>query len=168
MAGTLVSIAAAHGDAALFDALRRAAATSTNPQEHYRYLYALPAFRDPALIDRALELARTPDIRSQDTSVYLSAFFGNDAARDPAWRFIKTHWTELEPKIMISLGDIGLVSSMSAFCSVDARDDIRSFFASHPLPTGERALNQTIERIDNCIAMRRQQEPELARWLAEK
>jgi aminopeptidase N len=168
VAGTLVSIAAAHGDAALFDALRRAAATSTNPQEHYRYLYALPAFRDPALIDRALELARTPDIRSQDTSVYLSAFFGNDAARDPAWRFIKTHWTELEPKIMISLGDIGLVSSMSAFCSVDARDDIRSFFASHPLPTGERALNQTIERIDNCIAMRRQQEPELARWLAEK
>jgi len=168
IAGTLVSVAAAHGDPALFDSLRRAAATATNPQEHYRYLYALTAFRDPVLIDRALQLSRTSDIKSQDTGAYLSAFFGNDAARDDAWRFVKVHWAELEPKIMISLGDITLVSSMSAFCSADARDDIRSFFGSHPLPTGERALKQTIERIDSCIATRQRQETELAKWLAEK
>jgi aminopeptidase N len=86
-AATTISIAAAHGDAALFDALQAAAAGNASPQDHYRYLYALPAFRDPLLIERALELARTPAIRSQDAAVYLAAFFGNEAARDPAWKF---------------------------------------------------------------------------------
>jgi aminopeptidase N/puromycin-sensitive aminopeptidase len=168
VAGTLVGIAASHGDAALFERLETAAAHTTNPQEHYRYLYALPAFRDPALIDRALERVRTPAIRSQDASIYLSRFFDNDAARDRAWTFIKTHWTELEPKITISGGDLNLVSSLAAFCSAGARDDIRSFFSRHRLPAAARALEQTTERIDNCVAIRERQQPELAQWLSEK
>lgn len=55
VAGTLVSIAAAHGDAAMFDAYKAAVSQATNPQDYYRYLYALTSFRDPALVQRALE-----------------------------------------------------------------------------------------------------------------
>jgi hypothetical protein len=40
------------------EALAAAAERSDNPDEHYRYLYALGAFRDPALVDRGLALAR--------------------------------------------------------------------------------------------------------------
>jgi aminopeptidase N len=165
-ADTLVSIAASHGDAQLFDDFLRAADKATDPQEHYRYLYALTNFQDPALIRRALDYALSPGLKSQDASLYLSSFFGNDTARDTAWRFVKERWSELEPKITISLGDIGLVSSLSSFCSADARDDIRGFFTAHKLPTAGRALRQTIERIDNCIAIREQQAPALKAWLA--
>ncbi len=167
-AGTLVRIAAAHGDAAAFDALKTAAARTSDPQEHYRYLFALPAFRDPALVDRALELALSPELRSQDASIYFVRFFDNDAARDRAWAFLKSHWAELEPKIAISGGDTNLVSSLSAFCSSDARDNIRAFFASHPLPAAARALQQTLQRIDNCVATRERQQPVLAEWLAAR
>jgi aminopeptidase N/puromycin-sensitive aminopeptidase len=165
-AGTLVTIAATHGDQALFDRLLDASKTAVSPEEHNRYLFALSDFREQALIDRALRYSVSPDLRSQDTASYLSSFAGNSAARERAWAFVKEHWTELEPKVTISLGDITLASSLSAFCSVEARDDIRTFFTANKLPTAGRALQQTFERINNCIATRQREQPNLDTWLA--
>ncbi|HEX7137523.1 MAG TPA: M1 family aminopeptidase, partial [Vicinamibacterales bacterium] len=166
LAGTLVNIAATHGDAALFELLSKAAAKAVSPDEHYRYLFALTSFGNPALLERALEQARSAELKSQDTALYLGAFFGNDAARDRAWTFVKANWNELLPKINVAGSDINLVSSLSSFCSTETREDLRTFFASHPLPTASRALQQTLERIDNCVATRRLQQPALGRWLA--
>ena len=41
LATTITRIAAAHGDAKLFDALAAAAERANSPDEHYRYLNAL-------------------------------------------------------------------------------------------------------------------------------
>jgi aminopeptidase N len=168
LAGTLVNIAATHGDAELFDLLTKAADHATSPDEHYRYLFALTSFEKPELLARALDHARSADLKSQDTALYLGAFFGNDAARDRTWTFVKTNWNQLLPKINVAGSDINLVSSLSSFCSTEARDDIRAFFASHPLPTANRALQQTFERIDNCVATRERQQAALGRWLAAR
>ena len=81
---------------------------------------------------------------------------------------MKANWNELLPKINVAGSDINLVSSLSSFCSTEARDDIRAFFASHPLPTANRALQQTFERIDNCVATRQKQQAALGRWLAAR
>ena len=107
-------------------------------------------------------------MKSQDTTLYLGAFFGNDAARDRAWTFVKAHWDELLPKINVSGSDSGLVLSLSSFCSTETRDDIRTFFASHPLPAANRALQQTVERISNCVATRQKQEAALDRWVSSR
>jgi aminopeptidase N len=168
VARKLVNIAAVHGDASLFDAMMRASSNATSPEERYRYLYALTNFSDPALVQRALEHALSPALRSQDTAIYLASFTGNDAARDRAWAFIKAHWAELAPKVTISLGDINLVNGLGSFCSVESRDDVRSFFASHKLPAAGRAVQQTTEVIDNCIRTRDKQTPALARWLESR
>ena len=168
LAGTLVSIAAENGDAALFDALMRAAAASTDPQLHYRYLFALTAFKNPALIQRALDYTVSPDLRSQDTALYLGAFLRNVAARDKVWSFVKANWSQLEPRIMIAGGDTNLAASLANFCTADARDDIQSFFATHKMPTAARALRQTIERINSCIATKEKQRPVLDSWLASR
>jgi aminopeptidase N len=168
LAGEIVEIAASHGDAKLYDLLTAALARAASPDEHDRYLYALADFRDPALVDRALQYARSPQLRSQDTAIYLGQFFGNPFARTRAWAFVKQHWTELEPKIMISLGDVNLVGSLSAFCDAAARDDIKAFFEARRLPAAARTLNQTIERIDNCIELREKQAPVLAEWLRRR
>ena len=168
LAGTLVNVAAERADASLFDALLQASRRAASPEDHDRYLYALTSVTDPALIQRALEYALSPELRSQDAALYLAALFGNDAAREPAWTYTKAHWAELEPKVTISGGDITLVGGLSAFCSADARDDMQSFFAVHRLPTGERALTQTIERIDNCIATRQREQPAVSQWLAAR
>jgi aminopeptidase N len=165
---TVVSIAAAHGDAALFDALEAADAKATAPDVHYRYLYALTQFSDPALVDRALARLLGNQIRTQDTRLYLARFFGNPSARDRAWAFTKAHWSELEPKLSVFEGASGLVGALGAFCDAGASTDIAAFFSAHPQPAAARTLKQTLERIDRCVAIRAGQTQPVAQWLANR
>ena len=168
VAEAIVRVAAQHGDARLYDGLMAASDRVTSPEEHYRYLYAAADFRDPALIDRALQYSLSPQLRSQDTAIYLGRFFGNEAARSRAWSFLKQHWADLESKIVISWGDVNLVNSLASFCDAGTRDDIRTVFTHHKLPTAARTLDQTIERINNCIELRDEQTTTLTAWLATR
>jgi hypothetical protein len=51
---------------------------------------------------------------------------------------------------------------------VQARDEIASFFAAHTLPGAVRTLDQTIERINNCIELQETQPSAVAAWLAAR
>lgn len=168
LAGAVVRTAASHGDAKLFDALTAAADRATSPEDQYRYLNALADFRDPALIDRGLQRALSPAMRSQDAAVYLAAFLRNPAARDRAWAFVKQHWPALEPKVTIVGGDTRIVAALGSFCDARSRDDITSFFAVHTLPGAVRTLEQTIERVNNCLELRATQTAAVAGWLAAR
>ena len=168
LAAALTSVAAGHGDRKLFDALAAAAERASDPEDRYRALSALARFRDPALIDRGLQMVLTPQIRTQDASLQLARFLANPAARERAWPFIKTNWAALQPKIAIFGGDTTLVGALSAFCDAQTRDDIKAFFGAHPLPGAARTLDQTLERIDNCIAIRDKQAAAVATWLAAR
>ena len=166
-ATSLVGVAATYGDVALFDALIGAADRAASPEEHYRYMNALPRFRDPALIERALLETRS-HVRSQDTSSYLARFFDNPAARERAWTFVKASWTDLEPKIRVAFGEGRVVSALGSFCDARTRDDIRECFSAHPPTTATRSLGETLERIDNCIALRDKQTPLVGEWLSAR
>lgn len=165
LAGPIVRIAAEHGDAALYDKLIAASDRAGSPEERYRYLFAAARFRDPAIIDRALRRVLSPDIRNQDASLYLSRFFANPVARPLAWQFVKEYWSDIEPKVTIFSGDAGLMSALGSFCDPRSRDDIKGFFAAHPTRSGSRALDSSLERINNCIALWEKQTPAVADWL---
>jgi len=60
------------------------------------------------------------------------------------------------------------VDGMGNFCSAEAREDVKSFFASHPVPAADAALRHALEHIDGCVELRRSQEPNLKKWLAEQ
>jgi aminopeptidase N len=164
----IIAVAAERGDRELFDKLLAASERASSPDERYRYLYALADFRDPALIDRALEYTLSPKLRSQDTAAFLARLLGEEASRPRAWAFLKQHWTELEPKVTIFGGDTSVVGALSSFCDAGARDDISAFFKQHPLPAAARTLSQTIERINNCAALRTAQTPVVTSWLAAR
>ncbi len=168
VAGAIVKAAATNGDETLFDALGAAADRAESPEEQYRYLHALGDFRDPALVDRGLRRALSPQLRSQDTAIYLAQFLTNPNARPPAWAFVQANWAALEPKVTISGGDTTLVRSLGSFCEARGRDEVATFFAAHPLPGAARTLTQTIEQITNCIALREKQTPAVGAWLAAR
>jgi aminopeptidase N len=167
-ASAVLSVAAEHGDAALFDALVAAWRRIESPGERYRYLYALAAFTDPQLVQRGLELARGNELRSQDTASYLGRFLASPTINARAWLFTKQHWSELAPKLKISGGEVRVVQSLNSFCDTASRDDIRAFFASHKLPAASRTIDQTLERINTCIAMKEKQAPALQSWLSTR
>jgi aminopeptidase N len=167
LASAITAAAAGHGDAKL-DGLVSASERATDPEERNRTLSALAAFRDPALIDRGLQMVLTPQVRTQDASLQLARFLGNPAARAKTWTFIKANWTALQPKVAIAGGDTKLVAALGTFCDAPARDDIKGFFSAQPLPGAARTLDQTLERIDNCVAIRKAQAANVASWLASR
>jgi hypothetical protein len=118
--------------------------------------------------DSGLQRALFPQLRAQDVSLYLARFFDNTAARGRAWAFVKANWSALEPKVTIFGGDTNLIRALGSFCDAPARDDLASFFAAHKLPSAERTLGQTIERINNCIALRTSQTPAVESWLSSR
>jgi aminopeptidase N len=165
---TVVALAAAGGDSALYDALAAAADRATSPGERNVYFYAATDFRDPALIDRALQRALSSELRAQDAARYLASFFDNPAARPRAWSFVKSNWKQLEPRLQ-SLNAAGvLVRAFGSFCDASSRDDVRAFFSSRRLPGTTGTLNQTLERIDNCVALRETETGPVAEWLAAR
>jgi aminopeptidase N len=168
MAASLLNIAARKGDVALYDGIVAAATQAKTPEDYYRYLSALGRFEDPVLVERGLERVLSADVRSQDTVRHLSGYFANpnEAVRQRAWTFLKEHWTDLERKLSIAGADASLTGILASFCDAGTRDDVKAFFAARPRPTAARALNQTLERIDNCIALRDKQGPALAAWLS--
>ncbi|HEY3044703.1 MAG TPA: M1 family aminopeptidase [Vicinamibacterales bacterium] len=165
---SVVGIAAEHGDEKLYEALIAAATRVTSPDERNLYLLALPRFRDPQIIDRALQRTLSSDVRTQDTAVYLAAFFDNPVARPRAWSFIKAYWTTLEPKLRIFNAAARIVSALDAFCDSSSRDDIRTFFETHRLPGVTGAVNRVTERINNCIDLREKQTRPVSDWLSRR
>jgi aminopeptidase N len=162
---TAVGIAARSGDAALFDQLQKIAETSTNPEFQDGALRLLARFEDPALVQRSLDYAASSKVRNQDALIQFAIDLQGDATRDLTWNYVKSHWDTLKTLLTPELGSI-LVESTSAFCSGDARDDVKAFFAEHKVPSSDKALQHSIERIDGCIEFRRLQEANLDKWIA--
>jgi aminopeptidase N len=168
LAESIVQIAAEHGDDRLYDALLAAAAGANAPDERERYLFATTAFRDPAIIDRALQRTFSSDVRTQDTVRYLASFFDNPIARPRAWSFVKSNWATLEPRIRVFNARLRLVSGLASFCDEAARDDIRTFFENNRVQGITGALNRTIEQINNCIDLTEKQTRPVSDWLAAR
>lgn len=165
---TLVNLAfglsARNGDAALYDTFLARTSTAKTPEDYYRYLFALTAFRDPALVRRNLDLALSDQVRSQDLAGWIAALLGNSASRQPAWELLKANWPSLQSKV-VTFGGRGAIPALSAFCDEAALKDIERFFTENRAPGAERALKRTLEEIRGCVEMKRVQGGRVRGWL---
>jgi aminopeptidase N len=162
---TALAIAARNGDAALYDKLEKVFETSTNPEFQEGALRLLPEFEDPALLQRALDYAVSGKVRNQDAAIQFAIALSVDANRDAAWKYMQSHWDAIQAVLTPEMGNV-LVGSTSAFCSAEARDDVKQFFANHKVASADQTLKHSIERIDGCVELRKFQEPNLQQWLA--
>lgn len=161
-----LAIAATFGDAALFDRLQSLYDTATVPALKQTYLFALTAFTDPALNARAIDLALSGKIRSQDSPFFLGSMVQNfnPVARKQTWEAIKTHWDALQKLVPTSLR--AFTAPVGIFCDAASKKDVQDFFATHDPGSGSRALQQSLERIDRCIAFRAAQQASFDRAIA--
>ncbi len=152
------------GDAALYEKMMSHLKQNQAPEQYYRYLYSLARFSDPALLERTLNFALSPAVRSQDSLNLIAAVMANRAGEKLGWKFVRSHWGQIE-KIMGGYNTGGLVSTTGDFCDAGLRDEVKQFFTEHPVPTAERSLRQALERVNYCIDFREHQSPALASWL---
>jgi aminopeptidase N len=160
-----VNVAADSGDAALYDKYLARSKAAVDPEDRYRFLYSLTSFSDPALVRRTMDLAIGPDVRSQDAKLVIASLLGNPDARDLAWDLLREHWDAVQKKTGEFVGTVNIVNALSSFCDARRADEIKTVFASHPVPDAERTLSQVIERVNACGALAAVQGPKLAEAL---
>jgi len=166
LAGGAFTLAALNGDAAFYDRLMAGLKSPKSPEEYYLYFFTLPQFSDPKLLQRTLDFAVTPEVRSQDALGLITSVLGNPAGEKLAWDFIQTHWDAIA-KAGGPFASAQIVGATSVFCDAGMRDQVTEFFTAHKVEAAERTYKQSIERINNCVDLKSQQEPQLASWLGQ-
>jgi aminopeptidase N len=165
-AGGAFPLAALNGGPDFYDKVMAAMKSAKSPEDYYTYFYTLPQFTDPKLLQRTLDFSISPDVRSQDALQLVTSVLQNPAGQQQAWDFIRQHWSELE-KAGGPFASAEVVAATSSFCDAGLRDQVTEFFTTHKVAAAERTYKQSIERINNCVSLKEQQEPQLASWLGQ-
>jgi len=161
----IVNLAAIGGDGALYDRFLAASKAATDPAMHYRYLFALTGFTDPALVRRTMDLALSPEVRSQDAKNVIARMLANIDTHALAWQLVRERWSEIQKKTGEFVGNTVIVGALSSFCDASTAAEIKTFFSTHKVPDAERTLQQSLERINACARGAAAQAPRLAAWL---
>jgi aminopeptidase N/puromycin-sensitive aminopeptidase len=166
LAFSAFGVAAVNGDQAFYDKVMAALKNPKSPEEYYMYLFTLGRFGDPALLQRTLDYAVSPDVRSQDALGLIARVMDNPAGQKLAWDFILAHWDAVQ-KAGGPFASAEIVGATQSFCDAHMRDQVTDFFSAHKIAAAERTYRQSIERINNCVDLKSQQEPQLSSWLGQ-
>jgi len=168
LAGAVVSVAARHGDAELYQQYKAAMQRAKSPQEMYRFFYTLAEFPQPELTKETLDSLLTPAVRGQDLFVLID-LLQMPSSQDQTWDFMRSHFDQLLAKTGGGLGGLGIfMYGAQVFCSTEKADEVQQFFQQHPFPGTERNQRQAIGRIKSCAELVQQQRPNLAAWLKQQ
>jgi puromycin-sensitive aminopeptidase len=148
-----IAIVAASGTAEDFDVFVDRFRTASTPQEELRYLYALVAFEDPAIIDRLTAMTLTDDIRTQNAPYVLARALGNRSQGTRVWAFVRDQWDVLEARFP-SNSIVRMLSGIRSLSDPAVAQDVFAFFETHEVPQGDKQLAQHLERLEVSVALR--------------
>jgi puromycin-sensitive aminopeptidase len=165
LAGLFVAAAAQYGDRARFDRYveiyktRRDAAAS--PQETNRYLYSLPEFEAPALVEATLGLLDDGTIPQEAIGRMLRVMFGLPHAKVAAWNYVKTHWPTIR-----NLGDMwtGFLVEASGQLPASLRPDIVAFYDEHLQGAAEMSYARALETLDQLAEFKARTKDDMVAW----
>jgi puromycin-sensitive aminopeptidase len=145
LAAAATSVIAATGDAADYEQVLERAFQGSTPQEQLRHLYALAEFDDADLMRRTCELAMSDRVRTQNAPFLLRSAIGNRHHGQQAWRFVREHWGEIEERMPRNT-IVRMVETVRGLDRPTDVADVHGFFSEHPIPQGQRTLEQILER----------------------
>ncbi len=156
LVSAVAGIAAIDGDAALFDRyIERKRQATSDPEEEQRFLIALGGFEKPELIERALNLTMTDEVRPQDRTFLLATLLGRRASRQVAWTFVRDRW-EIMSATMDPMLMQGLIRATSHLTDPSLADEVSAFLALRETPQTKETIAQAREqlRIDAATVQR--------------
>jgi len=166
VAGAVISVCAAHGDAETYERFLDRYRTVRNPQESLKHLQALASFDAEDAVDRTFELIVDRTVRNQDTSWVLARMLANRVTGSYAWSKFKDRWDgilEIAPPMTQSR----IADSFPALSHPEVAADVVAFLAKNPLPHATSAVEQKLERLAALVKMRERETGAIARALPE-
>jgi puromycin-sensitive aminopeptidase len=134
------------------------------PQEEQRSLYALADFPGRAEVDRTLELALGPEVRSQNAPFVIRRALVNRHHAAVAWEFVRRNWEALTVKVPPN-SVVRMVEGLRGMADPAVANDVIAFFAEHSVPVGQRTLDQLLDRVKVNVALREREADTLAAGL---
>lgn len=159
-----IRIAAANGDSSLYGRVLAATRDDAHPDFQSEALRVITRFRSPELVKRTLDYAVSGQVRNQDSWRIFVGFLRQPETQDQTWNYIQKNWSKVHAQFTTNSGK-KVVDAASHFCTVERRDQVSSFFATHKVDAAERTLSKTIDSINACIQLRATQGPNLRLWL---
>jgi puromycin-sensitive aminopeptidase len=135
------------------------------PQEELRYLNALAAFPDAQLGRRTFELART-EVRTQNAPYLVGGLLANRVAGPAVWEEVKAAWGDLLERFPLNSHSRMLDGARGLCAEPAVAADVERFLTDHPIPSGQRSVAQTVERLGVNAAFARRHRGRLAGVLA--
>ena len=157
------------GDAALFERFLEAFKAETDPSFKRRYLQALTYFEDPAIAKRAMDLAFTNTVPLQDFAGFVSGLLTNHTARDTFWHTLRDRWSDIEQKSSgAPMIYRRVVESLGSLRERAQLEEVRKHLEAHPVEAAKQAARQTLERLDQDVALRERCVPQVSAWLSKR
>jgi alanyl aminopeptidase len=128
------------------------------------------SFQDPKAIEAGMNAVLSGDIPFMEGAGLLFAGQSREATQKLALNFLKAHFDEIVAKMPTGGGfDFGsiLPEVGASYCDAASRDELRTFLAPKvsKFVGAPRALDQTIESIDLCIAIKAAQGESVRKFL---
>ena len=136
------------GDKKTYNKLLSLYRKSTLQEEKIRFLAAMCNFKQKNLLLKTLNLALTPEVRSQNIRVPIMGVSANLHGKTVLWPWLKSHWEKLVKKFGVGNPLANrIVASVGSVIDDREEKEVRNFFKRNPLPGTERVIEQTLERV---------------------
>jgi puromycin-sensitive aminopeptidase len=165
VAAAVVNVVASVGTEADHDLFWDRYRTSQSPQESLRYLYALSNFPDPALARKILDLTLTNEIRSQNAPSSVLLLLANRDVNQVAWAFVRDEWDRLNERFPDNAIP-RMLQGITTLSTPDLAAEVEAFVTAHPVPHGQRMVDQHLERLRVNVALREREAARVAAHLS--
>jgi len=116
------------------------------PQEEQRYLRALCDFPDVDLANRTFASA-LGEVRTQDAPYVILDLLANRVSGPVAWDRLKESWDDVMARFPVN-SHARMLSGLRVLCRDEAlADDVARFASEHPVRSGQRSVDQSLERL---------------------
>ena len=166
VAGAIISVCAAHGDAETYERFLVRYRTVRNPQESLKYLRALASFDAEDAVDRTFELIVDRTVRNQDTSWVLARMLANRVTGPYAWSKLRDRLDGIL-EIVPPMTQSRIADGLPALSHPEVAADVAAYLAENPLPNAAKAVEQKLERLSALVRMRERETEAIAGALPE-
>ncbi len=152
----LVGILAHNGDEKRYDEFVQLSKDATTPQDTLRFINALARFRDAKLLEKTIAKCLSDEVRTQDAPYLFANLLSNEDAGPHAWKFLKEKFDDM----VLAYPENGVVRMCGAAEHLDSdelADEVRTFFASRKVKSGEMAVAQMLEQLAINQKLRQEQ-----------
>jgi len=161
----VIGVLAHAGDGARYDEFLAKFRSASTPQEEQRYLYALTAFQQPALLSQTLARTINGEFRTQDAPFVARSLLLSVYGREAAWDFLKTNWETMERQYP-KAGLRRLAEGVTGLATPELERDVHAFFQAWRPQFGGKTLEQYLEQLRIAVRLRERESATLATYLA--